>query len=519
MEIFKSCFSPIPEFHPKKKDILYSPMTVEDKREAAIRRIDHFIQVEMTKRRIPGAVISIVKDGQVLLNKGFGILSMDSPSDLPSNQFTTESLLNQSCLAKSITAGAVSILVHQQKLDWFKSISSYLPEIQFPTEFLTKNVNIVDLLSHRTGIFSHNSLLFGNDGFTITGLPQYIFDHLKDLNTTDEFRNSFIHNNIMYVLVGLIVEKLSGVSLTEFIQSNILTPLKMDSSQWSQPHSIDGAMIPHTLNYDVDDYVRNAHNSEKYAKLKGTPTANKPTFVPTVACGALICSANDAMKWINCLVNNGKDDGGVPIVYDMDIITSVQNPIINFPSNRSIVKKLGYGCGLSISQYEQHQILSSAGGLPGYNTYFAFCSESKFAVYFGTNSDYTTIFLDAPNLVIAELLDTVNSNLFKIECYQNMEEGKEGLVEFVQNTISRHVVGWIKMHPRFEDFLGSYSNELYGQVSISRHDTPGYLYLERYPEKPQTLAPIRKNNYNQDPSGFLCRRWLGRLLHWSEMAI
>ena len=181
---------------------------------------DRYVAQVLQTFSVPGVSIAIVKDGKVILAKGYGVRRLGDPTPVDAQtQFGIASN------TKLFTATAVGLLVEDGKLDWDKPVRQYVPSIRFYDDALTSQVTIRDMLSHRTGITRHDSIWYKSE-FT----RQELFDRLKYLEPTQPLRSTFLYNNMMYAGVGYATELQSGKPWTQFVRERIFQPLEMKSS-------------------------------------------------------------------------------------------------------------------------------------------------------------------------------------------------------------------------------------------------------------------------------------------------
>ncbi|KAJ2996218.1 hypothetical protein HDV02_006687 [Globomyces sp. JEL0801] len=397
------------------------------------------------------------------------------------------------------TAGAIAILVEQGKLAWDKPLKDYIPELEFADEYLTNNVTIIDLLSHRTGLPSPEVFFQGTREYYDNVTHDNILKTLKYLKPTDPFRTTMIYNNYMYILVADLVTRLSGMDYKEFVNKHIFLPLGMTKSTWIEKDFIPGSVTPHKLVLTKTEFLEEVAESKVFQK-KHVKTIT-PVFEKVSGDSGIFSCGSDMIKWVTCLMNDGKNSEGDIVIPHMDVLEKIHNPD-EYCRENSGWSTLGYGklclflislaCGLVVYQSKGLRILAHSGGMHGYNTFMAYCSKSKIATYVGCNSDFTGI-LQILGYSLKRLTKSYNEKDALAEFNKSMENYAEGNFKFMSRTINNYFCGDVIVHPKFDEFPGVYNNPYYGKITLSKHEDTGALYIQRDPEPPVPLLPYREN--------------------------
>ena len=205
-------------------------------------QIDSIVKKSMEIMPQAGIAIAVVKNGKTLHAKGYGVASIENEEQV--NENTLFAIASNS---KSFTTAALAILVDEGKLSWQDMVVDHIPEFKMYNPYVTANFNIQDLLTHRSGLgLGAGDLLFwpGGTGFTIDDVINS-FQYQKPISA---FRTQYDYDNLMYMVAGEVVARVSGLSWSEFVQKRILTPLGMndtvtsylklnDKSNLAAPHS------------------------------------------------------------------------------------------------------------------------------------------------------------------------------------------------------------------------------------------------------------------------------------------
>ena len=254
--------------------------------------LEEFLEVGMIKRKIPGLGIGIIKDGSILYNKGFGYADIENEKCI-----TTDTVFRFGSISKTLTAIGIMQLVEQGKISLDDDINQYLPKgrIYHKNKDATP-ITFKHLLIHTSGI---GEILKKSDLLNIPHYanknPKKIHSHEKIFSRNIKLKNSpgtkWSYANFGYMLLGYLIEIITGVEFSEYIIQNILDPLEMKNSDfaWS-------------------DRVKPLQAKGYKAKKDGFVESGT-TMQAQMPEGSLYASINDMMKYMQCLLNGGKTNG------------------------------------------------------------------------------------------------------------------------------------------------------------------------------------------------------------------
>ena len=297
----------------------------------------------------PGAAVIVVRDGKVVLRKGYGRANMELGVPIePDMVFRTGSI------TKQFTAVAVLMLAEQGKLALEDDITKFFPD--YPTK--GQKITVEHLLTHTSGIKSY------------TSLAEWVPLWRKDMSTSEMitlFKDKpmdfapgerYAYNNSAYFLLGAIIEKVSGQTYADFIEKNIFAPLGMRHSYYDDTARI----IPRRVagySKGKDGFVNAAYLS---------------TSQPYAA-GSLVSSVDDLALWDAAL-------------YTEKLLkqASLKRAWTSFKLNNG--KVTNYGYGWSIGSYEGHPMIEHSGGIPGFASYAIRMPNERVYVAALTNRDF-----------------------------------------------------------------------------------------------------------------------------------
>jgi CubicO group peptidase (beta-lactamase class C family) len=188
--------------------------------------MDEYVRDAMKRWEVPGLAIAVVKDGQLVLSRGYGLCEAGKQ-----RKVTSETVFPIASCDKSFTAAAIAILVDEGKLAWDDPVIKHLPDFELADPYLTKNVTICDILSHRTGL-RRCDLLCDRSDFD----SREIVRRLKHIEPVAPLRTKFTYNNHMFVTANELVARVSGQPWDQFVHERIFKPLEMQSTTTDALH-------------------------------------------------------------------------------------------------------------------------------------------------------------------------------------------------------------------------------------------------------------------------------------------
>jgi CubicO group peptidase (beta-lactamase class C family) len=190
--------------------------------------LDAFIGEQMEEKHIPGAAFVLVRDGEILLSKGYGYADMENriPVDPKRTVFRWGSV------GKAFTAVAVMQLVEQGRLDLHADVNRYLPDFQLPHTF-AQPVTLAHLLTHTAGLDDIEIGYSTRAPSELIPLQEFLADHVPARVRPPGEVHSYC--NICFDLAGYVVEVSSGTSFAQYVERHILQPLGMDHTTFLRP--------------------------------------------------------------------------------------------------------------------------------------------------------------------------------------------------------------------------------------------------------------------------------------------
>ena len=172
---------------------------------------------------VPGVSVAIVKDGQVVVAKGYGVRKLGEPAPVDAR-----TLFGIASNTKVFTATALGLLVEEGKIEWDAPVVRYLPAFPMWDPYVTRELTVRDLLVHRSGL--------GLGAGDLLWWPASTYDRkeiarrLRFIPPATSFRSAYAYDNVLYLVAGEVIEAISGQSWEDFVASRILAKVGMTGS-------------------------------------------------------------------------------------------------------------------------------------------------------------------------------------------------------------------------------------------------------------------------------------------------
>lgn len=411
--------------------------------------LDSYVARTMKTYEVPGMAIAIVKDGKVVLQKGYGVRKLGDPTTVD-----THTVFAIGSNTKAFTAAALATLVDAGKLTWDDPVDERLKGFQMYDPYVSREMRIRDLLCHRSGLgLGEGDLMI----FLQTTLTRAdIVDRLRFLKPVTSFRSHYAYSNLMFVAAGQVIAAVSGKSWDDYLRERIFTPLGMNDTNTTTDAYRSGAnwAFPHSR---VD------------GKLQVIPFLNVDNDGPA---GSINSSVADMSQWILVQLNRGRIPGIDARLFSekSSVEMWTQQTIMPLDAGRTEnVDALrpnfaGYGLGWGLRDYKGRTLIGHRGGVAGYVTRVMLVPEENLGVVILTNSEELNSF----EAILYHILDSYFGGdtrdyiaLFKAGDDKTRKDDEETMRKAQQ---MRAASSKPSLPP--EKYAGDYSDPWYGKVTI-----------------------------------------------------
>jgi len=429
---------------------------------------DKYIQQTMPVWKVPGLAITVVKDGKVLFEKGYGVREFGK-----SASFDTSTLSICASTTKAMTAVCIGMLVDEGKLKWNDKVIDILPAFRINDAYTTSQITIKDLLTHNAGLGNADWLwIVKTDDNDVLRRMQY-------LAPSYSLRSSFIYQNLMYGVAGKVIEKVSGKKWQDFITERLFQPLGMNRTYATYSYSVNetNRISPH---FKINDTVR------------VIPYIDYPAVS---SAGAVWSCVHDVGKWMMFMLDSARWNG--KRFLKPETFSELMKPQAIVPQNEfyptmQITKPhwTTYGLGWFQQDYRSKMIEFHTGSLDGAVAIIGLVPDERFGIYIFENLDH------------AELRHALMFKAFDLWVFNDNSQDWSnkffGLYSKLKNDASnkekendaKRVLG-TKPSLALTEYVGKYNNDAFGEAEVSLRD--GTLFLT-YPNSNE----LKLEHWNYD---------------------
>lgn len=342
---------------------------------------DFDTRVEALRKQVgvPGMAIAIVENGKVTLAKGYGVRKLGSPEAVDG-----DTIFPTGSTGKAFTVADLAVLVDQGKIGWDDKVIDHLPGFQMYDPWVTREMTIRDLLVHRSGLgLGAGDLLF----VPRSNLSRAeTVKRLRYIKPATSFRSAYAYDNILYMVVGQLIEAVSGKTWEEFTAEQILKPagmlhstgddnLRFATPDRAQPHArLNGAfrgLGDQEVLDERDDLGRNA-----------------------APAGGLAVSANDMARWLLIQLGHGRLPEGDKRLFSEEAHEQMWKPvqlqpITALPPEFAVTNPMfyTYALGWDVQDYRGAKLVWHGGAVLGFKTAVVLLPEKNVGFSIEINSE------------------------------------------------------------------------------------------------------------------------------------
>lgn len=297
---------------------------------------------------MPGVAVAVSLDGKLIYNKAFGLANLEY--SVPN---TTATIFEAGSVSKQFVAASVLLLTKEGRLSLSDDVRKYVPELPVYDAPITIDM----LLCHTSGLKDWGAI------YSLTGWPRTTRVYTQELGYDIIFRqkslnflpgSQYSYSNSNYMMLTLIVERVSGLSLAQFTAQRFFGPMGMSQTSWRDNHR---AIV--------------AGRATAYEKSEGKYLLNMP-FEDLHGPGGLLTTTHDLLIW-NRLLESEEMFGS------------------EYAINRVAERKLndgkgcGYAAGLTIGKYNGYDEIAHSGSTAGYRAWLAWYPQKRLSVVLLSN--------------------------------------------------------------------------------------------------------------------------------------
>ncbi len=412
----------------------------------AVSQFDADVAKAMKVWKTPGLAIAVVRNDTVLLAKGYGVREIGKPDAINADtRFAIGST------TKAMTVLALGMLVDEGKVRWDAPVIEYLPGFRLSDPYVTRELTVRDILTHRTGL-GNADLLWSGAEYS----AEEIFTRMATVPLAYSFRSGFVYQNIMYALAGDIVRAVSGMSWDVFLESRILAPLGMKGTV-TRLAAIEGQPNVASPHGEINDTLRVIRNR---------------AVDPVAPAGSVWSSVNDMARWMRFVLDSGRVSG-TRLLSEQTFKQWLSPQNIADPNTYpalSLAKPhfFLYALGWFVHDYNGHAVVMHTGSIDGMSAIIGLIPDKNLGVYVLANADH----VELRHALMYEVFDRFGGAAgakkrdWSAELLAMFDAQHAQAVAAQAQTVARRVTGTKPSLPAAQ-YAGTYRNPTYGDAVIT----------------------------------------------------
>jgi len=406
--------------------------------------LDAYVQAAIDQWNVPGLALAIVKDDKVVYERGYGVRDLETKEPVDRN-----TIFSIASTTKAMTVACLGMLVDEGKISWDDPVTKYLPSFQVYDPWVTRELTIRDLLTHRSGL-SRGDLLWYASPYD----RKEVIERVRKLEPTWSFRSHYGYQNIMYITAGEVVGAASGSSWDEFIRTRLFGPLAMErsSTSISALKGVKNVATP----YELEDGKLVKVTWPNYDNLGGA--------------GAVNSSVHDMAQWVRMNLAQGMYDGkrilsekvirevqSAQMVQRRDSLTRALFPMSNLDA---------YGLGWGLQDYYGKLLVTHSGWLDGMRTRVALLPQLNVGVVVIMNGPRARLHQALALWILDRYLGAEQRDWVAIQ-WADLQRSDAQAAESRKKREESRIPGTSPAHS-LDEYAGTYTHDMYGDMTISK---------------------------------------------------
>ncbi len=422
---------------------------------------DAMCQRAIDEWKVPGMAVAVVKDGEVVFLKGYGVAKQaDSLNEAipvtPQTQFVIAST------SKAFTSGLLAnVMDEYPQIKWDAPVKEYLPDFKMYDPWVTENFQVREIMSHHSGFNS----------YALDDLPTWgynrddLYKIYSVLQPTYSFRTKYAYNNSMYTIAAKIIEKYTGKSWDEALVERIFTPLGMKNST-------TGNLSFYTAENLAQGYrMRKAEGKNEIEIVPRTDKDDAFAWLSAVApAGFVISTVEDMANWVKMHLDHGTFDG-------KEIISRKNHDMLFYPqtiTGSDSTRLTNYAQGWTVEYGLQGRYIRHTGLAYGYTALVGLHPELNLGFVFLTNNGSSS---DPQSALGRDLIELYKGNT-------DTDYFGEYLADYLEDLFSEE-----EEEKKAEEtpvaplankaYVGNYTLEPFGTAKVYEKDGSLYFSLKK----------------------------------------
>ena len=403
--------------------------------------LDNYVTRALTDWQIPGIAVCIVKNGKIVMMKGYGVKDWDTKEKVDEN-----TLFMIGSNTKAFTATALAMLDAEKKFSLDDKVTKWIPEFKLDNKAAGEQAIIRDLLCHRIGFRTFQ----GDFTYWTSNLTRNeVIEKMSHIKATYPFRTTWGYTNAAFLTAGQIIPKVTGMQWEDFIKTKIFDPLEMKNTL---ALSKDFPNAPNKCSpYTMDE-----------GKIVKIPFCYIDNLAPA---GSIGSSVNDMSHWVMMQLDNGKYNGQQVVPSSAIAQTRIPHSILG---DGRVLFNEGhfslYGLGWFLQEYCGRKIVSHTGGVNGFVTSVTLIPEDKLGILVFTNTDQNAFY----EALKWDIMDAYfgkpyrNYSGFYLSNNKIQVAAEHQKDQKLKDTVAMN----LKTELPLKAYTGKYFNDVYGNMTV-----------------------------------------------------
>src|SRR5450432_3964884 len=393
----------------------------------------------MSLWKAAGFAVAVIEKNKVVYARGFGYRNV--AEKLP---VTPNTLFAIGSCTKAFTASLIGSLDARGDISIDKPVRDYLPELKFFNDEMNDRITLRDMMCHRTGLPRHDLSWY----LFTTQSRDSLQQRIAYMEPSAGLREKWQYNNFMFMLQGLVVEKITGKSWEDNIREKIFAPLGMTGS-----------------NVSIDELTKNNDIAVGY-NVKKDNIIHKMDYYHIDAmgpAGSINSSVTDMAKWVTAWINNGKVNGNeiIPAAYISQAISSQMVISGGLPEKETPESHLSnYGFGWIISSYYGHYRVQHGGNIDGFSANTCLFPSDSIGIIVLCNQNSSAVPSVVRNIITDRMLKLKYRD-WETEVKQSADKADTAAKQAEKSKTSSRKPGTHPSHD-LKDYQGIYTHKGYG---------------------------------------------------------
>lgn len=438
------------------------------------KQIDSVAEKTLATFNVPGVAVAVIKDGKLIHAKGYGVRSIKTNQKVDEN-----TLFGVASNTKAITAAALGILVDEKKITWDTKVTDVIPEFKMYDPYVTSEFTVRDLLTHRSGLgLGAGDLMIWPDSSTVT--KSQLIHNLRYLKPVSSFRTKYDYDNLLYIVAGDVVARVSGITYEDFIETRIIKPLGMNKTAASWYRLKDKSNV-------IDGH----------APYEGKLLPVGLSFGEVAnAAGGIYSSVTDMSKWVIAMLNGGK--------YGENLDKKLFSPAVHkelwtpqtLIAGGNPASFSSYGLGWFLSNVNGNFQATHTGGLSGIVTQVTILPDLKLGIIVLTNQQSGAAFNSITNSIKDGYLNIKGQNRIKTYNDNRLRNEKQA-DEIVAKTWADIAIAQKAntAKPEVKNFYGTFKDAWFGDVMVSEVNGKMHFRAKNAPKLRGDMTYYKGNTF------------------------